>query len=159
MKKLKGIGEDSLKSPRVPMGIKLHLLAKTYYALLSQHLKEVEPDRYFYILSIICSHEKITQQCLANLLDLDKALVARIMSYLCELKLVKRIPNPEDKRAHLIIPTQKAQALLPELEAAFKLTNKQALKGFSREEQTQFYQFIERITQNLTHYKTLDGYE
>jgi|LauGreDrversion4_2_1035121.scaffolds.fasta_scaffold90274_2 DNA-binding MarR family transcriptional regulator len=133
-----------------PLSLMFNMLFKKYYHAAEQQLVGAELDRYFYVLGLICKHEKITQQCLANCLQIDKATMVRVIDYLTDKGLVKRTPHSEDRRAYIISPTTKGLKIAPKIEATFSQLNKLAFNGFSAEEKKMFIEFMNRMDNNLS---------
>jgi DNA-binding MarR family transcriptional regulator len=133
-----------------PLSLMFNMLFKKYYHAAEQQLVGAELDRYFYVLGLICKHEKITQQCLANCLQIDKATMVRVINYLTDKGLVKRTPHSEDRRAYIISPTTKGLKIAPKIEATFSQLNKLAFNGFSAEEKKMFIEFMNRMDNNLS---------
>ncbi len=136
-------------SKEKPLSFIFSYLGKKCNSLLLANLDTAIIDRYPYVLSIICQRQKITQQCLVHCLEIDKAMVVRIIDYLAEKKLVNRIINPEDRREHLIVPTPKGLKMLPEIDQAMAQTTQKALKGFSSAEIEKLNDMLNRIQFNL----------
>ena len=132
-----------------PLSLMFNMLFKKYYHAAEQQLVSAELDRYFYVLGLICKHEEITQQCLANCLQIDKATMVRVIDYLTDKGLVKRTPHSEDRRAYIISPTAKGLKLAPKIEATFSNLNKLAFKGFSSEEKKMFLELMGKMDTNL----------
>ena len=63
----------------------------------------------------ICACPGITQDQLAKQIFFNKSNVARQLAALEEDGFVERRPSPEDKRAMLVYPTQKALDVLPQI--------------------------------------------
>jgi len=139
-----------LSACETPLSLQFNSLARIYYGALTHSFKEVDIDRYFFIITLIINHPEITQQGIAECLGLEKTYVVKIIDYLSEKGYVKRKINPEDRRKHLLQPTKKAMAFYPTLQKNFQLMNEIALKGFSQKEAEQFHQQLERIFQNLS---------
>ena len=70
-------------------------------------------------LATICRNPGITQDQLARRIFFNKSNVARQLVVLEDSGFVERKPSPDDKRATLVYPTQKALDLLPELNRIF----------------------------------------
>ena len=71
-------------------------------------------------LATICRNPGITQDQLARRIFFNKSNVARQLVVLEDSGFVERKPSPDDKRATLVYPTQKALDLLPELNRIFR---------------------------------------
>ena len=132
-----------------PLSLMFNTLFKKYYHAAEEQLSSEELDRYFYVLGLICKHEEITQQCLANCLQIDKATVVRVIDYLTNKGLAKRTPHTEDRRAYIISPTAKGLKLAPKIEETFNNLNKLAFKGFSAEEKKMFLVLMAKMDNNL----------
>jgi DNA-binding MarR family transcriptional regulator len=141
---------NPFESKESPLSLMFNMLFKKYYHAAEQQLVSAELDRYFYVLGLICKHEEITQQCLANCLQIDKATMVRVIDYLTEKGLVKRTPHSEDRRAYIISPTAKGLKLAPKIEATFSHLNKLAFKGFSSQEKNMFLALLSKMDDNLS---------
>lgn len=71
-------------------------------------------------LATICHCPGITQDQLARKIFINKSNVARQLAALEESGFVERRPSPEDKRATLVYPTQKAMDTMPEISRIFR---------------------------------------
>ena len=71
-------------------------------------------------LAAICRCPGITQDRLARRIFINKSNVARQLAVLEEDGFVERKPSPEDKRAILVYPTQKALDVLPQISKIFR---------------------------------------
>jgi DNA-binding MarR family transcriptional regulator len=86
-----------------PLGKLFGLLTKQYISILSAKLENIPLNRYFYPFWLIAQNNKtITQQNLAKHLQADKVVVVRIVDYLENEGFIQRLPNPEDRRSHLL---------------------------------------------------------
>jgi DNA-binding MarR family transcriptional regulator len=141
---------NPFESKEGPLSLLFNMLYKKYDHAAEQELCDTDLDRYFYVLGLICKHQEITQQCLANCLQIDKATMVRIIDYLTEKGLVKRNPHSEDRRAYIISATAKGIKLAPKIEATFNQLNKLAFNGFSAEEKKMFLELMNRMDNNLS---------
>lgn len=71
-------------------------------------------------LVAICSNPGITQDQLARRIFINKSNVARQLAFLEEAGFVERQPSPDDKRATLVFPTQKALDAFPLIRQTFR---------------------------------------
>lgn len=140
---------NPLEQSDTPLAFRFNMLAKKYYGAASHQFEGFDLERYFYVLSVIGSHQYITQQCLANCMDIDKATVVRVIDYLSEKGLVKREVNEEDRREHIIVATPRAHKIIPVINQVFEEVNKTAFRGFTKEEKMQFIQMTNKIMNNL----------
>ncbi|MFA9214001.1 MAG: MarR family winged helix-turn-helix transcriptional regulator [Candidatus Methylacidiphilales bacterium] len=133
-----------------PLAYKFNLLAKNYYGAAAAHFTNFDFDKYFYVLMVIGNHEKITQQCLAKYFDIDKASIVRIIDYLTDKGLVIREKNALDRREHMIVCTEKGKTYIPQINEAFNLVNNSAFKNFTEQEQTIFFEMLNRMLENIS---------
>lgn len=140
---------NPLEQSDTPLAFRFNMLAKKYYGAATQQFEGFDLERYFYVLSVIGSHEYITQQCLANCMGIDKATVVRVIDYLTEKGLVKREVNKEDRREHIIVATPRALKIIPVIKQVFDEVNKTAFRGFTKEEKMQFIKMTNKIMANL----------
>lgn len=71
-------------------------------------------------LVAICNNPGITQDQLARRIFINKSNVARQLAFLEESGFVERRPSPDDKRAILVFPTQKALDAFPLIRQTFR---------------------------------------
>jgi DNA-binding MarR family transcriptional regulator len=142
-----------------PLAFRCTKLARKYYEVTSTQLRKFDLERNFFVLSIIGNHDFISQQCLSKSLDIDKASMVRIIDYLSEKGLVKRKPNPEDRREHMLEATPKAKKMIPGITDIFSAMNEQAFKGFSDTEQKKFLSMSYRIMENLSEMPVGESYQ
>ncbi|MES2690828.1 MAG: MarR family transcriptional regulator [Bacteroidota bacterium] len=133
-----------------PLFYHFNTMAKRYYGLMDEEFKDIDIERYYFILSLICKQKNIKQQFLCNCLKIDKASMVRVIDYLTRHDYIMRIVNPDDRREHIIIPTEKALSALPHFENAFRKLNDECLKDFSAVEKDKFYRMMERVVDNLS---------
>ncbi len=137
-------------SETTPLSIWFNTLFKKYYHVIEQELAHIGIERYFFVLTLICRHEQITQQCIADYIGIDKASMVRIIDYLTKKGLVKRTTHQEDRRSYIISATKKGLQLCPIIEQAFEHVNNCSLKGFTATEKKQFLSMMTRIETNLS---------
>ena len=133
-----------------PLSQQFNSLARNYYGALTHRFKDIDIDRYFYIISLVINHKDITQQGIADCLGLEKTYVVKIIDYLSKKGYIKRKVNPEDRRKHLLQPTKKALAFYPEIKENFHFMNELAFRGFTKKEVSTFYSQLEKIFQNIS---------
>ncbi|MBN4065982.1 MarR family transcriptional regulator [Candidatus Amoebophilus asiaticus] len=136
----------------IHLGRRLGLVAKMYLGTVLQRLKHLDIGPYFMVLVIANRGDgEFTQQDIANECQFDKTNMVRIIDGLSEKGYLKRVPKENDRRAYSIVLTTKAKQILPEIYAAIKDLNKQALKGLSKKEVKIFYEIIDKVEGNIAH--------
>ncbi len=96
-------------------------------------------------LATICRLPGITQDQLARRIFINKSNVARQLVVLEESGFVERKPSPDDKRATLVYPTQKALDLLPELNRIFRDWEAFVAQDLTPEERALAVKMLEKI--------------
>jgi len=135
---------------KVPLGRRLGLVAKMYLGAMVKKLEHLEIGPYFMILRIVDNSEgDVTQQDIANACQFDKTNMVRIIDNLSEKGYITRVPKKNDRRAYSIMLTPKAKKILPDIYAAIKDLNKQALKGLTKKEIKSFYEMLDKISGNV----------
>lgn len=96
-------------------------------------------------LVTICRHPGITQDQLAKRIFINKSNVARQLVVLEENGFVERRPSPDDKRATLVYPTQKAMDILPEIHRIFHDWEAFVAQDLTEEERILAVKMLEKI--------------
>jgi MarR family transcriptional regulator, transcriptional regulator for hemolysin len=139
-----------IKNKHHPLGKIFATLTKQYVGVVSEQLKHIDLERYWYVLLIISeAKNSITQKELGDLIGHDKTSMVRIVDYLSKKGYVKRKQNAEDRREYFIELTAKAQKILPEIKSAFENMNKAALKGIKKEQLECLSHCLATIENNL----------
>ena len=135
----------------MPLGRRLGLVAKGYLGAMSKRLSHLEIGPFFPVIAIIDKTKgTLTQQEIADTLQLDKTNVLRIIDNLSEKGYVRRTEKPDDRRAYIIKLTAKGKKVLPEIYKAVKELNKTALSGLTDRQIETFYSTIEAINKNIS---------
>jgi MarR family transcriptional regulator for hemolysin len=93
--------------------------------------------------------ERFNQVTLAHSLDIAPITLARLLDGLETAGLVSRLPDPRDRRAHLLMPTAKARALIARIHDIISTTQSDAWLGLSDTETQQLHALLRRIRSNL----------
>ncbi len=96
-------------------------------------------------IAAICQSPGITQDHLARALFINKSNVARQVVILEQSGFVERRPCPEDKRAMLVFPTQKAQEALPQIMAIFRRWEDFVAQDLSQEERSLLVSMLDKM--------------
>lgn len=113
-------------------------IGQQYFLLLSERLRHLGLDRWYFALVVISEADgPISQQELADALQQDKVTMTRAIDHLCERGFVKREACPNDRRKHHLKLLPKAEAAVIEIKAAYTAINRTALKGMSASERRQ----------------------
>ena len=99
-------------------------------------------------LFYICRHPGQPQEGIAKALYVHKTKVTRCVTRLEVGGYLTRTPDPADKRALLVYPTERAMALLPRLREINAAWHAVLTDGFSAEETAQFEALLQRALAN-----------
>lgn len=150
------IEEDQLIDS-FPLAKHLTVITKKYVGVINDKLHHLEIDRSFYPLVLIAEGNGcMTQQMLADKLDIDKVSVVRMIDYLSENECVVRKKNPHDRREHLLKLTSKGEKLVPSIHQAFYEANCEVLQGLGVEEIHTFLKCIDHIQHNLANVSAMN---
>lgn len=95
-------------------------------------------------------NEGCNQSTLADLLDVEPITLARLLDRMEAAGLVKRQPDPKDRRARLIYLTEKAKPLIDRLAEFARDTRASAFAGLSAEEQERAIDLMIKVRANLS---------
>lgn len=133
-----------------PFGKVFGELAKAYANHFTERLRELPLQRYYYSLVVIEAYGgNINQTVLGEELYLDKASVVRMLDYLETEDCIRRVQNPQDRRAHLLELSPKALAMLPEIKKALEETNALCIQEVQALGISNFETALEQIHQRL----------
>lgn len=86
-------------------------------ALTNGYLRELDLKvRHYSVLSLACEQQAPTQRELSDFLVLDPSQVVALVDHLETLELVRREPDPRDRRSKIIVPTPRGRAVLSQAE-------------------------------------------
>jgi DNA-binding MarR family transcriptional regulator len=79
----------------------------------------------------------------------DKAQIARLIKDLVDAGYLKREPDPEDGRSHLLTLSARGRAVEERMSAHRKRLGQRLVAGFSSRERAQLSALLRRLRQNL----------
>lgn len=143
----------------LPLWLQLNKVSKKYMDALSLKLNHLGIRRHFFLLVAIGEGKgSLTQQQLADLLEVDKVAMVGILDSLTKQGFVRRTPSRTDRRKHLIVLTPKAERVLPEIRRVIRNLNQRALSGLPGALSTHFSTALldikvelEEVIQELEH--------
>ena len=135
----------------LPLGRHLAILTKLYYGALTKRLEHLEIEKHYSVLVLVDKAEqKCTQQCISDILKIDKASMVRIIDYLVKKNYLLRKPNLSDRREHLLELTARAVKVMPEIYKVIRELNEFALNGLNLEAVKLFNNALSVISTNLS---------
>ena len=105
---------------------------------------DLQSSHYAYIL-LVCRLPGRSQEELARELCVNKSTAARNINYLEEKGYVTRAPLPQDKRQYSVFPTEKAEAVLPQIRAASAEWMTLLSEGISPAQLETFHTVLQRM--------------
>ena len=102
------------------------------------------------ILTILDGMGSCRQKDLANQCDIEPATVSRLLDGMEEMGLARREADLEDRRAVRVTITAEGKEMRRRMGAYMDAQERQALAGFSPEEQEQLKAYLARVYHNVT---------
>ena len=104
----------------------------------------------FSFLIALYYEEGITQECLAQRLDVDKATSARAVKKLVEAGLVKREKNAQDRRMFNVFLTERGRRMESEIRRISSRWTAHLLSGFVEDEKEIISSLLEKMVENAS---------
>ncbi|MDE6592705.1 MAG: MarR family transcriptional regulator [Oscillospiraceae bacterium] len=101
------------------------------------------------ILYVLWQRDKISIIELSKAVGLANTTLTSMLDRMEEAGLIKRFPDPGDRRKNLIALTDKARGLREKYEQVSQEMNEVYYKGFSEEEITLFESYLQRVLKNV----------
>lgn len=122
------------------------LLAQALRERIAHH--EVVPGQFAQLLALY-ERDGLSQHELCERVRIDQSTMAHTLRRMERDGLVRRTPDPADRRRSLITLTERARGLESELVEAAREVNATATRGFTDEEVTLSLDLIARLIDNL----------
>lgn len=136
--------------PRLPLwsrpGYLLRRLNQIHYALFFEECRpfNITPVQYGLLTALLVRGE-LDQNSLAEELGIDRTNVADVIVRLAARGLVKRVPNPLDRRAKLSSLTPKGRELTAKAFASMQRSQDRLLAPLSQAERDRFMTTLVRL--------------
>jgi MarR family transcriptional regulator, transcriptional regulator for hemolysin len=125
------------------------LACSRYDRALRAHLPSMTLGRCAVLIQL-AQHEKPNQAALAHILDIRPITLVRLLDRLEAGGFVERIPDPDDRRAHVLALTAKALPMIERIHDLNRKTCNDLHLGISEAEATQLRVLLSRIRSELT---------
>ncbi len=125
--------------------------------------RRVESSEYFrhvqemtgtnsWIISYLAKHQDadIFQKDLQERFSVTRSTASKVLTLMEQKNLIKRESVASDARLKKIVLTEKAIQMYEAIECEIESLEKEMLKGFSEQELQEFYQYIERMKENIS---------
>jgi DNA-binding MarR family transcriptional regulator len=101
------------------------------------------------LLAHILREGPMTQTALADLLDVEPMSVSRLLDRMEAAGWVRRCPHPEDRRARIVEPTEKAAEASPRVWAIAEAIYDEALSRLTDDERRTFHRALLTVIETL----------
>jgi MarR family transcriptional regulator, transcriptional regulator for hemolysin len=125
------------------------LACSRYDRALRTHLPGMTLGRCAVLIQL-AQHERPNQAALARILDIRPITLVRLLDRLEAGGFVERIPDPDDRRAHVLALTAKALPIIERIHDLNRKTCNDLHLGISGAEATQLRVLLSRIRSELT---------
>jgi len=108
-------------------------------------------------LSVLYQKDGISQDELAQKLNMDKTTTARAVQKLEEMGFVKRRPGEQDRRINLVFLSQKALDIQPHIKSTMQAWTEILVQGFTEDERDLLLKMLKKISGNaVDHIRKLE---
>lgn len=101
------------------------------------------------LLGLTLREGPLTQAMLAERLDVEPMSVSRLIDRMEQGGWVSRVPHPDDRRARIVLPTDRARAAAPEVREVIQTICAEALTALNDEERRVFEKALLTVTETL----------
>jgi MarR family transcriptional regulator, transcriptional regulator for hemolysin len=131
-------------------GFILHDVARLLRTAFDRKVKALGLTRsQWWVLNHLFRNDGITQSELADILEVEKATLGRLLDRLEAKGWVRREGHASDRRAKRVFLTEEVEPAIQTMRAAAVELRRDALAGFSAAEKEQFVDALLRIKANL----------
>lgn len=114
--------------------------------LASLNLTGAQGDIIFHLLS---TSEGLSQEMLAERLDIGKAAISRTVNSLDSKGYIHRERQADDSRTYRVTLTNTAKDVSERIEHAYRMVYEVSLRGISKSELQSFDRLLEKVYENL----------
>jgi MarR family transcriptional regulator for hemolysin len=101
------------------------------------------------VLSMLSGGRQLSQMELARLAKVEQPSMAQLLTRMERDALIKRVPDPSDRRSSLIMLTAEAERRLPAGRAILRQSNADMTAGLSDAEIAQLLSLLGRVLENV----------
>lgn len=101
------------------------------------------------VLNSLAIDEGICQRELAQRIDKEQPNTTRILDNMERKELIRRAPDPSDRRAFLVFLTEKGKNFLEELLPVLQQLRDESMRGFSESETKMVKELLHKFLANL----------
>ncbi|MFL2769520.1 MAG: MarR family winged helix-turn-helix transcriptional regulator [Rhodospirillaceae bacterium] len=132
------------------LGYQIGLLSRLFDKALEEHLTsfQVSPGQ-FPALVMLYEQDGLTQAELCKRIQVEQPTMANTLNRMERDDLIRRVPDPQDKRRVHVYLTDQAKTFKQDLIDAARAVPSQALVNFSTVDQDAFFRYLAKIIENL----------
>jgi MarR family transcriptional regulator for hemolysin len=101
------------------------------------------------VLSMLSGGRQLSQIELARQARVEQPSMAQLLTRMERDGLIKRVPDPADRRSSLIMLTEEAARRLPAGRAILRQSNVEMMQGMSAAETAQLLSLLQRVLDNV----------
>ena len=101
------------------------------------------------LIVVVARNPGATQRSIAEALEMTEAAAGRLIDRLCGEGLLERRAKPDDRRAHCVYLTPRAEPLLDRLSEFGQRNEERAFAGFSDSELARLAGLLQRVQLNI----------
>ena len=132
-------------------GLILHDVARLLSTEFDRRVREIGLTRsQWWVLTYLFRQDGITQTELAELMELQKASLGRLLDRLESKQWIRREADLVDRRANRIFLTEDVQPLIAEMRKRAATVRHDALSGISAADREQFIDTLLKVKSNLS---------
>jgi len=139
----------SQKACEIPFGAVVSITSRGRFIFLNDRLRPLGLSAgQFPVLMLLYKEQNIMQETLVRHYHLDKGTIARAVKKLEDAGYIRRIVDPDNRRAVRLFLTEKGEDLAPVLHAIHHEWEEQVLTGLSQEQKETLNSLMRTVAQN-----------
>lgn len=99
--------DESLRRLEQEVGVLIRRIKRVIGERARAVHEDLQPSSYL-MLAYVAEHGPLRASSMAETFSIDKGAISRQVQHLVDLGLVERLPDPDDRRAHLVNATDDA---------------------------------------------------
>ena len=131
-------------------GFLIHDVARLMKTAFDRRGRELGLTRsQWYVLTVIYAHEGAPQAELADIMDMERPTLGKLLDRLEEKEWVERRPDPDDRRVKRVFLTDKVQSLMRALRGIAADVRADAIAGIDEAERDRLIETLISMKSNL----------
>ncbi|MDO9326185.1 MAG: MarR family transcriptional regulator [Methanoregula sp.] len=141
-----------MKSPNtseIPFGAVVSITSRGRFIFLNDRLRPLGLSAgQIPVLMLLYNEQNITQETLVRHYQIDKGTIARAVKKLEDAGFIRRITDPDNRRAVRLFLTEKGEQVAPMLRAINREWEEQVCSGLSKMEKESLTTLMRTVAQN-----------